>query len=171
MWFQQGVGDADAFLRCFRQRLVDQYTQGWATDIETKERFEFYSSFKRIFQSEKYIDYQKKRCFRDSYVQFRLGISPIRVHRMRYRKDVVPSQLLCPVCRNEIEDESHVIFRCNAYERFRKEVNIIVSTSTTQDNFNAFSRVMAADDEESVTQLSRFLDRVFDMRNRAVSSE
>ena len=171
VWFQQGVGDAGAFLRCFRQRLVDQYTQGWATDIETKERFEFYSSFKRIFQSEKYIDYQQKRCFRDSYVQFRLGISPIRVHRMRYRKDVVPGQLLCPVCKNEIEDESHVIFRCNAYERFRKEVNIIASTSTTQDTFNALSRVMAADDEESVIQLSRFLYRVFDMRNRAVSSE
>ena len=171
VWFQQGVGGAGAFLRCYRQRLVDQYTQGWATDIETKERFEFYSSFKRILQSEKYIDYQQKRCFRDTYVQFRLGISPIRVHRMRYRKDVVPSQLLCPVCKNEIEDESHVIFRCNAYERFRKEVNIIASTSTTQDTFNALSRVMAADDEESVIQLSRFLYRVFDMRNRAVSSE
>ena len=52
VWFEQGVGDAGAFLRCFRQRSVDQYTQGWATDIETKERFEFYSSFKRIFQSE-----------------------------------------------------------------------------------------------------------------------
>ena len=91
---------------------------------------------------------------------------------MRYRKDVVPGQLLCPVCKNETaEDESHVIFRCNAYERFRKEVNIIASTSTTQDTFNALSRVMAADDEESVIQLSRFLYRAFDMRNRAVSSE
>ena len=88
---------------------------------------------------------------------------------MRYRKVVVPSQLPCPVCKNEIEDESHVIFRCSAYERFRKEVNII--TSSTQDTFNALSRVMAADDEESVIQLSRFLYRVFDMRNRAVSSE
>ena len=39
VWLQQGVGDAGAFLRCFRQRLVDQYTQGWAKDIETKERF------------------------------------------------------------------------------------------------------------------------------------
>ena len=115
--------------------MVDQCTQGGATDIETKERFEFYSSFKRIFQSEKYIDYQQKRCFRDSYVQFRLRISPTRVHRMHYRKDIVPSQLLCPVCKNEIEDESHVIFRCNAYERFRKEVNIIASTSTTPGHF------------------------------------
>ena len=100
-----------------------------------------------------------------------MEISSIHLHRMHYRKDVVPSQLLCPVCKNDIEDESHVLFKCSAYERFRKEVNIIASTSTTQDTFNALSRVMAADDEESVIQLSRFLYRVVDMRNRAVSSE
>ena len=72
--------------------------------------------------------------------------------------------VLC--CENEIEDESHVLFRCNAYERFRKKVNITASISTTQDTFNALSRVMAADDEAYVIQLSRFLYRVFDMRNR-----
>ena len=71
--------------------------------------------------------------------------------------------LLCPVCKNEIEDESHVIFRCT-YERFRKEVNIIASTSTTQDTVNAQTT-------KCLLQLSRFLYRVFDMRNRAVSSE
>ena len=79
---------------------------------------------------------------------------------MRYRKDVAPSQLLCPVCKNEIEDESRALFRCNGYEGFRKEVNIRVSISMC--TFNALSRVMAADDEESVIQLSRFLYRVFD---------
>ena len=86
---------------------------------------------------------------------------------MRYRK-CCPKSVTLPVCKNEIEDESHVRFRCTAYERFRKEVNLIVSTSTTQDTFNALSRVMAADDEKSIIQLSRFLYRVFDMRNRAV---
>ena len=50
-----------------------------------------------------------------------------------------------------------MLFRCNAYERFRKEVNIIASINTTKDTFNALSRVMAADEEESITQLSRFL--------------
>ena len=43
------------------------------------------------------------------------------------------------------------------YERFRKEENIIASSSTTQDTFNALSRFMFADDEESIIDLSRFL--------------
>jgi hypothetical protein len=169
VWLQQGVGDEGVFLRCFRQRLVEQYTQGWATDVETKERYEIYSSFKSIFQSERYIEYQQKRCFRDSYVQFRFGISPIHVHRMRYKKDVVPKQLLCPVCKNEIEDEAHVLFTCDAYNELRTKVNII--TNTNQDDSNALSRVMAADDEEAIIQLSRFLYGVFQLRNKTVSSE
>ena len=88
---------------------------------------------------------------------------------MRYKKDVVPRQLLCPLCKNEIEDESHVLFRCSAYNHFRKDVNII--KSTVQNTSSALSRVMAADDEESIIQLSRFLYRVFDMRKRAVCSK
>ena len=72
--------------------------------------------------------------------------------------------------KNETEDESHVIFRCNAYERFRKEVNIIASTSTTQDTFNALSRVMAADDEESVIPLSRFLHSLLHAESSCIKS-
>ena len=54
------------------------------------------------------------------------------------------------VQKYEIEDESHELFRCNAYDRFRKEVNIIASVSAMQDtNSNAPSHVMAADNEES----------------------
>ena len=44
-------------------------------------------------------------------------------------------------------------------------VSIIASISTIQDTFNALFRVMAADDEVSIIQLSRFLYRVFDTRN------
>ena len=47
----------------------------------------------------------------------------------------------------------------------------IASISTTQDTINALSRIMAVDDEESIIQLSRFLYRVFDVRNRAVLSQ
>ena len=78
--------------------------------------------------------------FIDSYVQYRLEISPIHVHIMRYKKDV-RKQPLCPVCKNEINDEAHVLFRCNAYDELRKDVSII--TNTNQDDSIALSRVMA----------------------------
>ena len=61
VWFRQGVGDVVVFLRCFSQRLLEQYTQEWASEIETKELYEFNSSFKSIFQIEKYINYRPKK--------------------------------------------------------------------------------------------------------------
>ena len=69
-----------------------------------------------------------------------------------------------PFCKNEIEDESRVLF--TVHITFLKYVNTI--TTTVQDTPNALSRVMAGDDQESIIKLSCFLYRVFDMRNRAV---
>ena len=60
-------------------------------------------------------------CFREAYIKFRFGISPILVHRLRFKNDVIPRDLLCPVWKDEIEDESHVLFSCKAYEDFRKD--------------------------------------------------
>ena len=50
VWFQQGVGDAGVFLRCFRQRLVEQCIQDWAAEIESEERYEFYSALNAFFR-------------------------------------------------------------------------------------------------------------------------
>ena len=55
--------------------------------------------------------------FRESYCALCARIS---VHRLRYRNDIIPRELLCPVCKAEIEDEAHVLFSCKAYEDFRK---------------------------------------------------
>ena len=55
--------------------------------------------------------------FRESYCA---PCARISVHRLRYRNDIIPRELLCPVCKAEIEDEAHVLFSCKAYEDFRK---------------------------------------------------
>ena len=90
---------------------------------------------------------------------------------MRYRRDIVFQVTLSCVQKYEIEDESHEMFRCNAYDRFRKEVNIIASVSAMQDTSNAPSHVMAALQTTKslpVIQIPHFLYRILDMRNRAI---
>ena len=117
---ETAVGHLNRFVSVFKQRLLDQFQQDWSASITSKERFEFYSIFKQSIQTEKYIDVLQLRCFREAYIKFRFGISPILVHRLRCRNDIIPRDLLCPVCKDEIEDESHVPFSCKAYEDFRK---------------------------------------------------
>ena len=46
--------------------------------------------------------------FHGLLLHIRVGISPIHVHRMRYKTDV-PRRLPCPVCKNEIENKPHVL--------------------------------------------------------------
>ena len=151
MWMQQNVGDISAFLSQFRQRLLVQFQQEWSTSVATSERFEFYASFKTVIGTEKYFDYTQLRCFREAYTRFRFGISPIFVHKFRYKTNVTPRNLSCPVCKEEIEDESHVLFSCQAYNLFRREVPLLADLVD-----NDITRVMSADDEESVIQLSKF---------------
>ena len=100
---------------------MDQFQQDWSASITSKEHFEFYSIFKQSIHAEKYIDVSQLRCFREAYIKFRFGISPILVHRLRFKNDVIPRDLLCPVWKDEIKDESHVLFSCKAYEDFRKD--------------------------------------------------
>ena len=84
------MGHLNRFVSVFKQRLLDQFQQDWSASITSKERFEFYSIFKQSIQTEKYIDVLQLRCFREAYIKFRFGISPILVHRLRHRNDIIP---------------------------------------------------------------------------------
>ena len=91
-----------SLLTIFRQRLIDQFQQEWNSELSTKERLDLYASFKRRFQGERYMEYSQLRCYREAYIQFRFGISPILIHKQRYRKYVISRNLLCPVCKRKL---------------------------------------------------------------------
>ena len=158
VWLQQNVGDTNNFLSVFRQRLSDQFQQDWHSNIESKERFELYASFKQVVKSETYLECNQLRCFKEAYIKFRFGISPILVHRLRYRKDVLPRHLLCPACKYGIEDEAHILFECKVYKEFRSSVDLLVRAHGN------ITQVMSAEDEEAIRQLSRFLYRCLQKR-------
>ena len=76
---------------------------------------------------------------------------------------------MCPVCKDEIEDESHVLFSCKAYEDFRKDVSWFNEShmATIADVFH----VMSADNETSIWEVSRFSYKVLQRRNDIVTSQ
>ena len=162
-WNQQGVGNESSFLTLAKQRLTERYEHSWSDSISTSERFEFYASFKSVHCREKYFDYPQLRCFRDIYTQFRFGISPINVHKMRYKEGITPRNLLCPACKREIEDELHVLFTCNAYNDIRREVKIL--DRLNQENTIDAALVMKNDNILTVKEISRYLYRIFKRRH------
>lgn len=166
VWTQQSVGDLRVFLNLFKKRLFDAFQGEWHASISTSDRFELYSSFKANFVTERYFDYAQLRCYREAYVRFRFGISPIFVHKLRYKSNIVPRNLLCPVCKTEIESEEHILLVCSEYREMRKDV-CWFSGNCNQD----ISQIMSRDDELSVLQLSKFLYRVFSRRTEFLKQE
>ena len=90
-----------------------------SSNTETsKDRFEFYSIFKRSVQTEKYIDFWHKLIFNSGLVfrwyqytgwntemilfreSYCAPCARISVHRLRYRNDIIQRELLCPVCKD-----------------------------------------------------------------------
>jgi hypothetical protein len=155
VWQQQGVGNENMFIAIFKQRLIDQSGQNWHATVTTNERYELYASFKSSIKLEKYLTSIMPRSYRDAYIRFRFGISPILSHKMRHRKDVLPHHLLCPICKSEIEDEEHVLFHCREYESLRKCVPII-SNCKELKSFDV-SYILRREEENAVASISKFL--------------
>ena len=80
----QGVCNTKRFLCEFRQRLIDCCLQDWYSAVASKDRLAFYSSFLKSHSLADYLFIVKKAVLRKHLVRFRLGVSPLKTHRVRY---------------------------------------------------------------------------------------
>lgn len=117
VWLQQGVGCENTFVSLFKQRMFDMYLQEWNSSIVSKDIFQNYRLFKKVFESERYFDFVDKKCFRDSLVKLRLGVLPIGAScfRKTFGRD---RNSLCKFC-NVVEDENHFVLECPLYAHIR----------------------------------------------------
>ena len=107
VWANQGVQNVNWFLRVFRERITDCWWQGWDDRIPERDWYSVY----RIFKLEP----------RDVFMSFRMGISDIKTHKLRYSTD--PSDdLSCPLCKCCVEDEIHFLFVCKVTEALRSKL-------------------------------------------------
>ena len=81
VWDNQGVGCLNAFIRVFRQRLIDMRWQAWDDHVNTSDRFSLYRHFKTLASVEPYIMLNLNRYIRHTLTRFRFGVSEIKVHQ------------------------------------------------------------------------------------------
>ena len=55
VWYNQGVGDENMFLRTFSQRLKDCFEQSWHDKLESSDSFFEYKLMKQKFGMEEYM--------------------------------------------------------------------------------------------------------------------
>ena len=107
-WENQGVCNTKIFLCEFRQRLIDCCLQDWYSAMASKGRLAFYSTLKTSQSLTDYLFTVKKAVLWKHLVRFRLGVSPLKKHLLRYSQ-ITPDIFTCPFCDTN-ESEMHFFF-------------------------------------------------------------
>ena len=91
------------------------------SEVWTKTRYSVYSTFKSSLSLSAYLNELKHVKARNFLIRLRLGVSPLKTHKLRYRKDVTPVDYFCPLCMGDAETEVHCILVCPEYVEIREQ--------------------------------------------------
>ena len=83
------------------------------------DRFAFYSSLKSNLSMSSYLDELKHVKARNLVARLRLGVSPLKVHKLRFAVGATETDMLCPACLNDTESEVHFVLVCPCYDEIR----------------------------------------------------
>ena len=121
VWQNKGVQEVNLFIRCFRQRLIDNSWQDWKSRIDASDRFNFYRQFKTNHVQAAYLSVDVNKYIRNSRIKFRFGVSPIVIHSLRYKTHAY-TDTICPLCRAAVENEVHFTLYCSALKDLRQRL-------------------------------------------------
>jgi len=165
IWSAQEVGNEREFLKTLRERLVETFTGRWLHDLQKSPRYKLYRGFKSTFGIERYLFVLDRKVFRDSMVRFRLGISELFVHRMRYCSNTF--ETLCPNCREEDEDERHFLLNCPALHDLQIKYLIPYVEEISTD---PFVYLLSSNETRVIRAVATYLYHAFKRRDEALLS-
>ena len=161
-WMNQGVGNANTFLKTLKERLIDCKWQNVHDHVNTSDRFAFYSLISTTEKSLAcHLSLDIKLHLKRILTKFRFGVSSINVHYFRYR-NYDERQLLCPFCQNVEENEVHFVLCCPLYENIRR--HYIKEKYYRVPNIFKLRILLCSKNEKVVEDLCRFLYVAFKRR-------
>ena len=104
----------------FKKRLIDCYLQGRNNDINPKDRYAFFSSFKQTHGLSQYLLAVKNVAVKRNLVRLRLGVFFLKPHRLRFSK-TTQENFDCPFCEDTYESEIHFLLVCPKYSVLREK--------------------------------------------------
>ena len=93
----------------------------WFNNMIQSAKLRTYKLFKDDCKPSYYLKVIHNKNYRSALAKFRCGVAPIRLETGRYEQLQIDERI-CPTCNEEIEDEEHVLIRCNTYNDVRQEV-------------------------------------------------
>jgi hypothetical protein len=114
IWEFQNTCNLKHFHKEFKQRLIDNFIQGWNVKLQNNKVLDLYTSFKTNFEYEFYLDYLSTD-LRPYLSRLRLSSHSLRIQTGRYAGQRLDrNQRKCLLCNNgDIEDEYHFVLICS----------------------------------------------------------
>ena len=151
-----------------KDQLVNKQNYMWKQAVPKKPKLRTYCLFKETMGIENYVKYNLSSSERSAMAQFRFGILPLNIETGRFRNQALEERL-CTLCEfNEIEDESHFLFKCSLYDELRSEwVSHIVNKTANfleLDKINKFKVIF--DTHHRIT--AKFTLRCYQLRKESL---
>ena len=146
VWISQGVGDVDVFMKIFKTKLQEHFKNTWFTDIGNTSKLEIYSTFKREFEPERYLNFKIIKSHRQALSRLRCSSHMLQIEVGRH-KNMLMADRLCVFCKEldiiVLEDEYHFLMLCPAYTDLRSNYLFIQNTS-----YSNFIEILTETDEK-----------------------
>lgn len=123
VWENQCTFNSFSLLGCIKNKLKERYVSFWKKQMNSDEKMmklRTYKLIKKQFGPEKYLEVVNDRKHRKALAAFRISAHKLNIERGRYINLKVEDRL-CSDC-NDIEDEIHVLCKCNKYQTLRNQM-------------------------------------------------
>ena len=166
VWLHQGVGDRNAFLREFENRIVQLYVEEWKYDLDQSSKL---SLLKQIAspctETEVYLKYVSIRKYRSSLAKLRCSSHSLRIEKGRHSGELV-AQRICKLCENSgsyvLDDEYHFMIRCPALINLRDYY--MPSLKDKDLNYQTFVDLMTDNSEHMQQCIATFIFHAMKLR-------
>ena len=167
VWYNQGVGYNEDFLKVVTQRIYDIYSQDWSAKLHESPSARTYILYKDALIFSKYISEIKIEKWRISLTRFRTNNHKLAIETGRWNKSPI-NERKCNFCL-ELEDEFHFLLECKLYITLRKR--ILPKYYWNRPNILKFSELISTDNVKLLNLLAKYVHKAFDIRNNYVNNQ
>ena len=134
------------FIGAVYEKMMSVHAGEWKATISRvnairgngRNKLRTYRLFKTEYEVESYCEIRLPIAHRSAFAKFRCGVAPLKIETGRY-EGLAENDRLCPFCRNDLEDESHVILKCAMYQDIRKD--LMLKAVSLEANFHYFDEL------------------------------
>jgi len=149
--------------------MIDCYYQEWHDEIHDMSKMSVYCTFKSLFVCEKYLFVLNVFKYRQIYAKFRCSNHMLEIEEGR-KYGILMEHRICKLCevqgKTVIEDEYHLLLKCNAYSDLRK--NYTHLSDMENPTYADFIRIMSSEDERVIKDTASYLWNAFSLRSNLI---